>query len=172
MCGPVSYTPSSTPVSRSPRTMGCCCLPGWLWHPFVAGRRQLGEAGSGTGKGGKAMTAGGYTLGPRWGARLRRARPAVADGREASVADDRLSDGCKWIRNVGVVLPGPYYGHPRPPGGIAWGVAPKARHTAGERRGRAPGSCEQPGRSRSPESSLPTPVIAPATHQHSAGDLT
>ena len=25
---------------------------------------------------------------------------------------------------------------------------------------------------RSPESSLPTPVIAPTTHQHSAGDLT
>jgi len=52
---------------------------------------------------------------PRWGARLRRARPAVADGREASVADDRLSDGCQWIRNVGVILPGPDCGHPRPP---------------------------------------------------------
>ena len=73
---------------------GLLLSAGWLWHPFVAGRRQLGEAGSGTGKGGKVMTAGGYTLGPRWGARLRRARPAVADGREASVADDRLSDGC------------------------------------------------------------------------------
>src|SRR5665647_3658722 len=34
------------------------------------------------------------------------------------------------------------------------------------------GACEQPGRSRSPESSLLTPVIAPATHPYFAGDLT
>jgi len=59
------------------------------------------------------------------------------------------------------------------PRGIAWGVVPEAEHTADERRGCAPGcACEQPGRSRSPESSLLTPVIAPATHPYFAGDLT